>query len=255
MTAQTRWRPPGALPLPQFCGPLAATPRKVRLGRSWYLLALAVLLAGVVWLGFGAGSVERQVDAFQRVPLPQGGLVSLNHSGDYVVYYEAPGAAYRQVPSFEVSVVPVSGGASINSLQAYIQDVSYGFGSRQGRAELTLQVSRPGTFRVEAPGEPTVAGGGDLAFGPSIAGGLVGGVLVGFLIMVVGAVGGVVLFIIRCVRASRRRAQIRMALLQYRAGPPMRAPLYPQAGPVTGGYGFKVIQRTEGVTIRQPACP
>jgi hypothetical protein len=188
--------------------------------RAWYLLALAVFLGGAALLVAGLLGVKGQVDGFQRAPLPQG-QVSLAHSGGYVVYYEAPGAASGQVPSFNVTVVPASAGASARSLQSYAADVNYSFGSRQGRAVLTLQVSHPGTFQVVATGAPAVAGGSDLAFGPNIAGGIAGTAVTGGLLMVLGVAGGITVFAIRYARTSRRRAQ---------AGQPMGPAPGPQVG-------------------------
>jgi len=207
MTEQPQWQP-GVAPTSPVAGTLATSPRKVRPGRAWYLLALAVFLAGVAWLALGITGVKSQVDGFQRVPLPQGGLVSLSHSGSYVLYYEGSGAASGNIPSFNVRVAPASASASVQSLQPYTANVNYSFGSRQGRAVLTLQVSHPGTFRVVATGAPAVAGGSDLAFGSSVAGAIVRAVLAGVLLIVAGIAGGVVLLIIRIVRTSRRRRAI-----------------------------------------------
>jgi len=219
VTGPAQWQPGGASS-PPLAGTPGASPRKMRPGRAWYLLALAVFLGGAALLVAGLLGVKGQVDGFQRAPLPQG-QVSLAHSGGYVVYYEAPGAASGQVPSFNVTVVPASAGASARSLQSYAADVNYSFGSRQGRAVLTLQLSHPGMFRVVATGAPAVAGGSDLAFGPNIAGGIAGTAVTGGLLMVLGVAGGITVFAIRYARTSRRRAQ---------AGQPMGPAPGPQVG-------------------------
>jgi len=219
VTGPAQWQPGGASS-PPLAGTPGASPRTMRPGRAWYLLALAVFLGGAALLVAGLLGVKGQVDGFQRAPLPQG-QVSLAHSGGYVVYYEAPGAASGQVPSFNVTVVPASAGASARSLQSYAADVNYSFGSRQGRAVLTLQVSHPGTFQVVATGAPAVAGGSDLAFGSSIAGGIAGTAVTGGLLMVLGVAGGITVFAIRYARTSRRRA---------RAGQPMGPAPGPQVG-------------------------
>lgn len=220
MTRTTQWQP-GAPP-PPYAGPPGTSARKARPGRAWYMLALAVFLAGVVWLICGVLGVKGQVDGFQRVPLPQGGPVSLQHSGGYVLYYEAPGAASGQFPPFNVTIVPASPAARAQSLQPYTADVNYTFGSRQGRAVLTLQISHPGTFRVVTTGAPTVAGGSDLAFGTTIAGGIVSTVLISVLLIGLGIVGGIALFV---VRLTSRRAQMTVPPFQpwVPAGPAGRA--------------------------------
>ena len=220
VTGPTQWQPGGASSPPLASAP-GASPRTVRPGRAWYLLALAVFLGGAALLVAGLLGVKGQVDGFQRVPLPQGGQVTLDHNGSYVLYYEAPGAASGQIPSFNVTVSPASAGARAKSLQPYGANVNYSFGSRQGRAVLTLQLSHPGTFRVVATDAPAVAGGSDLAFGSSIAGGIAGTAVSGGLLMVLGVAGGITVFVIRYVRTSRRRAQ---------AGLPMGSPPGPQAG-------------------------
>ena len=203
MTGTPQWQPSAAPP--PFAGALGTSPRRTRPGRTWYLLALAVFFAGAAWLIFGLLGVKGQVDGFQRVPLPRGGLVSLQHSGGYVLYYEAPGAASGQFPSFNVTIVPASPAARAQSLRPYTADVNYSFGSRQGRAVLTLQISHPGTFRVVTTGAATVAGGSDLAFGTTIAGSIVSTVLISVLLIGLGIVGGIALFV---VRLTSRRAQM-----------------------------------------------
>jgi hypothetical protein len=210
MTGQPQWQQPGAASAWPAAGTLTTPPQKVKVRprRIWYLLALAVFLGGVAWLALGISSVNGQVNGFQRVPLPQGGLISLSHSGSYVVYYEGPGAASGNVPNFNVRVAPASAGASVTSLQPYTTDVNYSFGSRQGRAVLTLKISHAGSFRVVPTGAPTVKAGSDLAFGSSIAGGIVRAVLAGVLLMVVGLAAGIVLLVTRLVRTARRRRAI-----------------------------------------------
>ena len=116
MTGLAQWQPGGAPPSP-LADASGTSPRKARPGRAWYLLALAVFLGGAALLVAGLLGVKGQVDGFQRVPLPQGGQVSLPHSGGYVLYYEAPGAASGQFPSFNVTVAPASPTARAQSLQ------------------------------------------------------------------------------------------------------------------------------------------
>jgi hypothetical protein len=188
---------------PPFGGPMATGRPKVRPGRIWYLVPLAVFLGGVAWLVFGLFSVSGQVDSFPRVPLPAGGAVTLNHSGGYVIYYEGPGANSGQIPSFNVRIVPAAAPAEVGSLKSYSGSVTYTFGSRQGRAVLTFQVAHAGRFLVEPSGAPS---GSDLAFGSSIVGGIVGIVLGSIALILVGIAGAIVLFVIRLVKTRRVRA-------------------------------------------------
>ena len=231
MTGPTQWQA-GAAP-PPFPGTIAAPPRKVRPGRIWYLLALAVFLGGVAWLVLGILGIKGQVDGFQRVPLPQGGAITLGHTGGYTVYYEGPGASSGHFPAFNVRVEPASAGARVQSLQQYGTSVTYKFGSRQGRAVLALRIAQPGRFRVVTTGAPAVTRGADLAFGSSIAGVLVGIAVPAALLMVFGFLGGLALLITRIVLTSRRRAQMRAQQM----GQPMGPPAGPQPGPHMGPPG------------------
>lgn len=185
-------------------GQFGATPAKVRPGRVWYLAAVAVLLAGAGWLAAGLISISGQVGAFPRVPLPGGGQVTLNHSGGYVIYFEAAGAASgARIPAFNVRIVPAAAPASVASLKSYSGSVTYNFGSHQGRAVLTLQVAHAGRFLVEPSGAVSIAGGSDLAFGSSLAGGIVRTVVVAIALIFTG-VGGAIA--VRIVRGRRLRA-------------------------------------------------
>ncbi len=143
-----------------------------------------------------------RVDSFQRVALPGEGEVSLDHSGGYVIYYEGPGAEAGNVPAFTVNVTPRSASAAVPDLEVYESSLTYSFGSREGRAVLTLQVASHGTFLIEATGGPATSGGSSLAIGSSIAGRIVGIVLPATSLMVVAGGGAIAVAIVR----RRRRA-------------------------------------------------
>lgn len=198
----------GAAP-PPFQSAVAAPPPKVRPGRVWYLLAVVLFAGGIAWLVLGILGIKGTVDSFQRVPFPQGGTISLGHSGGYTVYYEGPGARSGNIPPFNVRVEPASAGAKVQSLRQNTPSVTYQFGSRQGRAVLALRISHPGRFRVVTAGAPATTGGSDLALGSSISGILVGIAVPSALLIVIGFLGGLALLIVRIVLTARRRAVIR----------------------------------------------
>jgi hypothetical protein len=217
--AQGGYQAPGGYPLGQQ--------PKVRPGRIWYLVALAIFAAGLAWLIVGIVSIGNTVNNLQRVPLPAGGTISLGHSGGYIVYYEGPGAQNGQIPGFRIQVAPASSGAGVPSLTQYSSQLTYDVGSHHGRAVLTLHITRPGTFRVTTTGSPP--SGSDLAFGGSIASGIVGALLPGLPLILIGLLGALTLLIIRstCTRRPRpwlaegmRRFQVARAqpvLLQAKA--------------------------------------
>jgi hypothetical protein len=155
-------------------------------------------VAGLIWLSVGIGSLASTVDGLQRVPVPAGGAVSLSHSGGYTIYYEGPGAQSGNIPPFHINVTPASPGAAVSSLTRYGSTVTYNVGSHHGRAVLTLNVTRPGRFAISAAGAQ--ASGADLAFGGSIAHGVVGVLLPGVPLMILGFLGAVILLIVRIVR-------------------------------------------------------
>ena len=193
--------PPQQGQYPPQPGPLPR--QKVRPGRIWYLVPLAIFVAGAAWLIVGVVSLASTVNGLQRVPVPAGGTVNLSHSGGYTIYYEGPGAQSGNIPPFHINVTPASQGASVTSLTRYGSTVTYNIGSHHGRAVLTLQVARPGRFAVSAAGAQ--ATGADLAFGGSIAHGIVGTVLPGVPLMILGFLSAVILLIIRIIRKRSLR--------------------------------------------------
>jgi hypothetical protein len=178
---------------------------KVRPGRVWYLIPLLMVIGGVAWLVLGVASFTHQIDDMARVTVPPGGTVSLSHSGDYTVYYEAKGASSRALPSFEVVIRPTSPSQGKPSLTSYGHDLTYDFGSHEGRAVLNLHVASAGQYQVAAPSAPRVAGGSDLAFGPDLTAGVVGAIVGGILLLGAGIVVWLILLIVRIVRKSSMR--------------------------------------------------
>jgi hypothetical protein len=186
--------------------PAAATPpAKLRPARAWYWVALVVFVLGAAWLVGGLFVLSGRIDSFQRVPLPGSGEVSLDRSGGYVIYYEGPGAAAGNIPAFRVNVKALSASAAVQSLEAYAGSLTYSFGSREGRAVLTLRVASPGKFLIEAPGAPSAPGDSSLAIGSGIAGSIVGIVLPGGVLMVVAVGGAIAVALLRRSRARRAR--------------------------------------------------
>jgi len=126
---------------PTTHGQTAPQPR----ARHW--VALVVFVVGVAWLALALVGLSGQVNSFQRMADPGTGAISLAHSGDYVAYYEGPGAGAGNVPAGSVIVTPPSRSAAVQSTTPYAGSVAYSFGSRGGRAILSLQIACPARRR------------------------------------------------------------------------------------------------------------
>ena len=184
--------------------PTSMPPAKIRPGRVWYWVALAVLLAGVAWGVVASIVLFGRVDSFLRVPDPGQGTISLTHSGGYVIYYEGPGASNGNVPAGNIRVIPESAGAAVKSITAFSGSMTYQIGSREGTAVAHLQIAAPGRFLVQATssGAPP---GSHLAIGSNISGGIVAIVLPA-LVLTLAAVGGaIVVAVVRHTRIKRAR--------------------------------------------------
>jgi hypothetical protein len=186
--------------------PLAALPARLRPGRAWYLVALAVVVAGVAWLLIGLGALNGQINSFQRVALPGNGEITLTHSGSYVIYYEGPGAASGNAPDFTVQMWPLSASAAVQSITPSSGSGSVSFGSHADAAVLNLTIARPGRFllRASAPAAPA---GSRLAVGASIEGFITRVVFPFIALFLVGFAAAIVILFIRRSRAARGRRQ------------------------------------------------
>jgi hypothetical protein len=191
--------------------PMTVDPGQIRPRRSWYWLVLAPVLASFAWVAVVLVLVDGAVNSFQRVPAQGTGEVSL-HSGQYVIYYEAPEPFVGPAPAGHVDVKPLSGSGAVGGMIAYKNSLTYSFGSHHGTAVLVVQISRPGRFLIRATSSPAVQGA-RLAIGPSINGWILVGVL-----PTLGLILSGIAFVI--VIAVRRRNHRRAILSQ----PPRQTP-------------------------------
>jgi hypothetical protein len=102
------------------------------------LPAGAAVVAAVLWLALslflGFRSLSRQVEGFQRVPIPGQAEVSFAEPGGYTVYFEGVGASDDQValPPFRFSLTTV-GGEEV-TVRPYGGLATYGLAGHSGRA-------------------------------------------------------------------------------------------------------------------------
>jgi hypothetical protein len=185
-----------------------APPARLRPGRVWYWVALGVFVAGMAWLALGLALLNGQIDSFERVAVPGSGEVSLDHSGEYVIYYEGPGAAEGYIHPFDVTVNPIAAPAAVQGLALDVYSgvgLSYRFGAREGTAVLTLDVAQPGRYLIETTTDaPVVAS--SLAVGSSIAGDFARAGLPSAIATVAAISGAIVIAVVRHSRAKRAQS-------------------------------------------------
>jgi len=183
----------------------------IRPVRLWYWVAGAAGVAAVLWLALslfvGFRSLSRQVEGFQRVPIPGQAEVSLAEPGGYTVYFEGLGASDEQLPvsPFRFSLTTV-GGEEV-SIRAYGGSATYGLGGHSGRAVATFQIEEPGTFLLQTEGEPQ-GGQANLAVGRSVGPGIFRVVSLAIVGTLVFLLAGAVLAVVVAVRRGRARRML-----------------------------------------------
>jgi hypothetical protein len=183
--------------------PLAAPPDRLRPGRVWYVLALAVIVAGVAWPLAGLAVLTGQINSFQRVALPGNGEITLTHSGRYVIYYEGPGAAAGNTPALTVRLRPLSASAAVQSITPS-GSLSVSVGSHADTAVLNLNIAHPGRFLLQARA-PAAPAGGHVAVGSDVGGSLARIIVPAIALIVAGICGVVAVAVIRSSRGRRGR--------------------------------------------------
>ena len=180
----------------------------IRPARLWYWVAGAAVVAAVIWLALGLflgfRSLSRQVEGFQRVPIPGQAAVSLAEPGGYTVYFEGLGASDEQVPIPPYRLLLTTGTGEEVPVRPEGGSATYGFGGHSGRAVATFSIEEPGRFLLQTEGE-SQGGEANLAVGRSVGPAILRTVtqpIVGALVLsLAGAVVGVVV----AVRRNRAR--------------------------------------------------
>jgi len=130
----------------------------LRPSQSWYLIAGGLLAIAVVCLTaavIGMFSWDRQIQDFQRVPVPGRGEVTLTQPGRYILYVEARGACCswtlgsQGTPlaawSMRLAMGPVNGGRETPVSNWTGLPESYGVGGHQGLTAMSFTITQPGT--------------------------------------------------------------------------------------------------------------
>jgi len=188
----------------------------IRPSRRWYLLAgclLAVAAACLAIAVTGIFSWERQIQDFQRVPVPGRGEVTFTQPGDYVLYVETRGTCCSSSVgsqdgplaywSMRLAMGPVSGQQPIPVHDWHGLPASYDVSGHQGLTGMSVTITHPGTYLIETS-DVHPAAVTDLAVGRSI----LRATLLPLVPIVAGlaALGGAVLVFV-LTAARRRRAR------------------------------------------------
>lgn len=225
--------------------------QRIRPTVLWYWIAGALVAAGLAWLVggvmYGFTSLVRQIDDFQRVPLPGQGEVIFTEAGDYVLYYEEIGSTGDG--SFGVSVDTAGGPGGIPSSfrarivptddrgKVQITDfegrLTYNLAGHAGQAVGSFRIDDPGRYRLQTwleDGRPAT-----VALGRGLGGAIVTMIvipLVGAAILVPAGAGVAV-----SAGIERSRAQRTSAARSEMAGhldAPGIPPIWPDAGLARG---------------------
>ena len=152
----------------------------IRSSQRWYIVASCLLAGALVCLSLaviGMFSWDRQIQDFQRVPVPGQGEVTLTQPGEYVLYVETRGACCswtvgsQDEPlaswSMRLAMGLANGSQEIPVGNWTGLPVSYDVGGHRGLTAMSFTIAHPGTYVIETrnvhPGAVT-----DLAVGRNI---------------------------------------------------------------------------------------
>ena len=248
---------------------MTAPADEIRPGRTGYwvggaLVGVGIVLGAVLFgvaLAHSIGEFRElgdDIDAMQRFSVPGEDVVTLDETGEYVLYAEGPVPPVGSVGAAAVTVESTEGDSTPLVLRSVGIDETYDIGDHAGTAALRFTVDEAGDYRVTVGQVPASVTG--VAIGPRIdIFGPVGSVFV--VIFVPAGVGGVfviagaVLLTVTGVRRSGARRRARMAAAP--VAPPW-GPVPPGAPPPAGGvppYGPPPGYGPAGSALQGAALP
>jgi hypothetical protein len=237
--------PPAYPPVPpsqQPDGPLRGrTPRRL----GWIFLGLGILLI-VVGGVLAATKSLGAVNDFERVKVADGGgNVNFDKTGKFLAYYEGSevDSDIKRVPlplirltspSGKAEVLDTTYGGNRRSEGKVSKKLTYDHDGHKGVAIYEFKITEAGDYKVELAATQATSSGSDIAFGKSIAGGLVAGglLIVGGVLLLIAAV---VLLIVGYVKRSRHKSERQQAQLYGGYGQPAFGA--PGGYPPPPGYG------------------
>lgn len=178
-------------------------------GRVPLILSLVLGVLGIVAISVGAvvlanGSFNK-IDDFTRADLgSQVQTVRFDRSGKFIGYLETPSDGSHRA---DVRLALATPGDEEIPVRLYRNTLTYDFNGRYGEALFTFTVPKAGEYQVLARSD-NAPRGARMAFGESVAGGIVAGVLLivpGILLVV----AAIILLIVGLVRRGRHKRELR----------------------------------------------
>ena len=201
-------------------GPPQAPPhlrgrRPIQVGIALLVAGLALAIVGGV---FSSANADRKVPGFQRVALAdRTGTVTFKSAGGYLAYYESSTITSHTnvLPTIPVTLTNQATGQQmvLDTLYGQRGDgtfkaLQYDYKGHKGMAMWQFHVDQAGTWKVELSPTPGAAADAQVAFGKSIA----QGVVVGAILIIVGVLamlGGLITLIVGLVKRRRHKRELR----------------------------------------------
>jgi len=199
------------------------------------VVGLVLVIVGAVLANTNAYS---KVNGFQRVTLSDGtGTITFTKAGGYVAYYESASvtnSTNQKVPEIPVQLTNQATGQQLvlttpygNRSDGKIKFLHYDHGGHRGVAMWQFHIDQPGTYRVQLGHNPAAASDATVAFGKSIAQGVVLAgsiVIIGVLLLI----AGLITLIVGLVKRRRHKQELRTGGYGGQPGWPQQA--WPQQG-------------------------
>ncbi len=214
-------------------------------GRRPIQVGIAVLVAGlalaIVGGVFSSANGDRKVPGFHQVALAdRTGTVTFKSPGGYLAYYESSTVTLHtnSVPVIAVTLTNQATGQQMKLDTLYGQRADgtfkalrYDYKGHKGLATWQFHIDQAGAWRVELGPNPGAAADAQVAFGKSIAQGVVVGAIL-ILVGVLAMLGGLITLIVGLVKRRRHKRELR-------AGNPYAAlagPSWPGSPGGSGGW-------------------
>jgi uncharacterized membrane protein len=198
-------------------------PRKPMRGRRAIQVGAILIAVGIVLVIVGGvlanTNAYSKVNDFQRVAVKdRTGTVTFNNAGGYVAYYESSSvtsSTSQEIPLIPVRLTNRATGQAMTLTTTYgdqsdgrVKYLHYDHDGHKGLAMWQFHIDQTGTYGVELGTNPAADADAAVAFGKSIAGGVVlGGAFVIAAILVL--IAGVIVLIVGLVKRSRNKRELR----------------------------------------------